>query len=347
MTLGSLFDGLGGWQLAATRSGIKPLWSSEIDKFCCQISKRHFPDTVQLGDINQIHDAPFVDIITAGSPCVDISVAGKRGGIHCERSGLFFKAVELVRRVNPKFFVWENVTGVFSSNGGADFKAVIETILQEQIPLPRYWSNAGLVDGRFCQIAWRTLDAQYWGCPQRRKRIFLVADFAGRRAAKILFERESLRGHSQTSKGSQQIAATRLGENSHCSIFDITHTHEVLRHIHGDIVNCLNARMGTGGNQVPVVVFGIGRDAFNQGKNAKFKPTIERDLQPPLTARGAGAVCFNNIIRRLTPVECERLMGLPDDWTAGVSDSQRYKMLGNGMAQPCADFILRRLHHDS
>lgn len=105
----------------------------------------------------------------------------------------------------------------------------------------------------------------------------------------------------------------------------------------------LNARMGTGGNQIPLFVFGIGRDAFNQGKNAKDKPTIERDLQPPLTARGAAAVA-TNVIRRLIPLECERLMGLPDYWTAGASDTQRYKAIGNGVAQPVVDWLLKRLH---
>ena len=303
MTLASLFDGIGVWQLAAARAGITPLWSSEIDYACCQITKRHFPNTIQLGDINLISDAPKVDIITAGSPCQNLSIAGRREGLHGEKSSLFFKAVELVRRLKPHFFIWENVTGVLTSNGRLDFKTVIEEILQEPVPLPRYFSNAGLVDGRLCQIAWRLLDAQYWGVPQRRKRIFLVADFATRRAAKILFEPTSLRRNSVQSKKSQCNLTSRI-------------------------------------------TFGIGRDAFNQGKNAKFKPSIEQDLQPPLTARGAAAVATEKIIRRLTPLECERLQGLPDDWTAGFSDTQRYKALGNSMALPCASFILNSLRKE-
>ena len=299
MTLGSICDGIGGWQLAAVRAGIKPVWSSEIDSFCCNVTRRHFPETVQLGDLNQITDAPKVDIITAGTPCQNLSIAGNRSGLNGEKSSLFFKAVELVRRVNPQFFIWENVTGAFSSNGGEDFKTVIETILGEHVPSPKRWLNAGVVDGSNVHICWRTLDAQYWGVPQRRKRIFLVADFTGRRAAKILFERKSLPGDSAPCTKSQRQTSARIA-------------------------------------------FGIGRDASNQGNNAKFKPSIERDLQPPLTARGAGAVA-TNFVRRLTPVECERLQGLPDDWTQGGSDAQRYKALGNGMAQPCADFILRKI----
>lgn len=300
MTLGSLFDGIGGWQLAAVRAGIKPVWSSEIDEFCCAVTRRHFPNTIQLGDINLIDSPPHVDIITASSPCQDLSIAGKRSGINAQRSGLFFKAVELVRRVNPQFFIWENVTGAFTSNKGNDFRAVLEEILQEPVPLPKHWSYAGLVDGRRCQISWRTLDAQFFGVPQRRRRIFLVADFATRRAAKLLFDRQgetkSFVGYSKT----QRQCSERIA-------------------------------------------YGISRDSFNKSRNAKFKPTVLRNLQPTLTAHGSSAVLFNDRLRRLTPLEEERLMGLPDDWTQGGSDTQRYKALGNGMAQPCPDFILHRL----
>lgn len=299
MTLGSLFDGIGTWQLAAVRNGITPLWSSEIEPFCLAVTRRHFPYTFQLGDINLIADAPHVDIITAGSPCQDLSIAGVQGGIHCERSGLFFKAVELVRRLNPQFFIWENVPNVLNLHGGSDFQTVLSEILGESIPLPRHFPNAGLVDGRHCQIAWRVLDAQHFGTPQRRRRIFLVADFTGRRAKQILFEPDRL---------------PRNPPPPSCARRDTP----------------------------PPVAFGIGRDAFNQGQNAKFKPTLEQNLQPSLTARGPGAVA-TDLVRRLTPVEEERLQGLPDDWTAGGSDSQRYKALGNALALPCAKFIFQRL----
>ena len=297
MTLGSLFDGIGTWQLAAVKAGIKPVWSSEIDNFCRTITRRHFPDTVQLGDINHIADAPYVDIITAGSPCQNLSIAGKREGIHGDKSRLFFKAVELVRRIDPHFFIWENVTGAINTT---DFHTVIEEILQEPVPFPRYFSYAGLVDGRFCQIAWRTLDSQFFGTPQRRRRIFLVADFRTRRAAEILFEHESdAKSVADTQKTQRQISDR--------------------------------------------ITFGIGRDAFNKSTNAKFKPTILPDLQPTLTARGAGAVAYNKIVRRLMHVECERLQGLPDNFTQGGSDTQRYKALGNALALPVADFILKRI----
>ena len=312
LTLGSLFDGVGGWQLAACRAGIKPLWSSEIDEFCMTVTHRHFPDTIQLGDINGIADAPHVDIITAGSPCQDLSIAGKRSGINGERSGLFFKAVELVRRIKPEFFIWENVPGVLSSNGRLDFKAVLEKILQEPVPLPKHWSNAGVVDGRICQIAWRVLDAQYHGVPQRRRRIFLIADFTARRAVQILFEPASVSRDPASRESSQQRTAARIGSRADCAVYD-NHGQDSRITRLGDVAPTVSAKYGTGGNNTPLVSIG-----FN-------------------------AWSSNPWVRRLTPLECERLQGLPDNWTIGGSDAKRYKALGNGMAQPCADFILRRI----
>lgn len=188
ITLGSLFDGIGGWQLAAVRNGVKPLWSSEIDPFPASVTKAHFPDTVQLGDVTKINGAeiPPVDIICAGSPCQDLSIAGKRAGLEGERSNLFYQAMRIVREMRektnglyPKFFVWENVLGAFTSNDRRDFQAVLEEIGQTDIPMPASgrWARAGMVRSPKFGIAWRVLDAQFWGVPQHRERIFLVAGF--------------------------------------------------------------------------------------------------------------------------------------------------------------------------
>ena len=188
ITLGSLFDGIGGWQLAAVRNGIKPLWSSEIEPFAKRVTAAHFPDTKQLGDINGINGAeiPPVDIICAGSPCQDLSIAGKRAGLEGKQSNLFYRAMQIVREMRdktngmyPRFFIWENVLGAFSSNERRDFRAVLEEIGQTDIPIPRSgrWARAGMVRGKECEIAWRTLDAQFWGVPQHRERIFLAASF--------------------------------------------------------------------------------------------------------------------------------------------------------------------------
>ena len=222
LTLGSLFDGLGGWQLAALRNGVRPVWSSEIEAFPMAITKKHFPNTLKLGDITKLDGAalPPVDIICAGSPCQDLSVAGKRKGLEGERSGLFRKAIDIVSRMReatngeyPKFFIWENVPGAFSSNKGADFQAVLEEIAKSEIPMPAggRWATAGMVRSRRCDVAWRVLDAQYWGVPQRRKRIFLIADFRNQqsRNTEVLFEPESV--PRNTESGGKEGQGTAAG----------------------------------------------------------------------------------------------------------------------------------------
>ena len=440
MTLGSLFDGIGGWLLAARYAGVTPVWASEIEPFPCSVTVRHFPDVKQLGDITQIDPdtLPPVDIICAGSPCQDLSIAGKRKGLDGERSGLFRTAVELVRRMRirtggryPRFFVWENVPGAFSSNKGADFRAVLEEIGQTEIPIPPNgkWANAGLAELPQCDIAWRVLDAQYWGLPQRRRRIFLVADFAARDrcAGEILFEPESVPGHPAEGEGAREgatrgaedctrtsgaltpwdvqsrriydengtmaalysgdgqgthngavfiraagfvgkaapsagnigyakeLAPTLLaGKEMHVAVYDMTHADEAMRPVKDGIVPTLNARMGTGGNQVPVVhaycrasggkhgggsenlVMCVGNGQVDQARLQKKVGALNcmHDQQ---------IILIEKAVRRLTPTECERLQGLPDGYTEGGSDTARYKTLGNGMAQPCADYVIRRI----
>ena len=213
MTLGSLFDGVGGFSFAAKHLGIKPVWSSEIVPSCISITKRHFPDIKHLGDITKINgtDVEPVDIVTFGSPCQDLSIAGKRVGLTGERSGLFLEAVRIIKEMRnktneryPAFVVWENVFGAFSSNEGEDFRIVLQEIAGisdagVSIPRSQRWLPAGAIMGNGWSLAWRTLDAQYWGVPQRRRRIFLVADFGGRCAGKILFKPESPAGNTAES----------------------------------------------------------------------------------------------------------------------------------------------------
>ena len=214
LTLGSLFDGIGGWLISAKHAGVKPLWASEIDDFPAAVTAHHFPEVKQLGDITKINGAEIepVDIICAGSPCTNLSVAGKREGLKGEQSGLFFRAIDVVRQMRistggryPRYFVWENVPGAFSSNGGMDFRAVLEEVSQTEIPIPanNKWAESGMVEWNGGSIAWRCLDAQYWGVPQRRKRIFLVADFASGSAGEILFERESSNWNFEKGNGTR------------------------------------------------------------------------------------------------------------------------------------------------
>ncbi len=173
-----------------------------------------------LGDITQINGAEIepVDIISAGSPCQDLSVAGKREGLSGARSGLFMEFIRIVREMRnatsnqyPRFIIWENVPGAFSSNKGQDFRTVLEEITEAEIPMPKSgrWARAGMVRGNGRSLAWRVLDAQYWGVPQRRKRIFLVADFAGQSAPEILFECEGVPGDiAESRKAWEEVAAS-------------------------------------------------------------------------------------------------------------------------------------------
>ena len=218
--MGSLFDGIGGFPLAAIHNGIVPVWASEIEAFPIEVTRLRFPDMVHVGDITKLDGAklPPVDIICGGSPCQDLSVAGNRAGLSGARSGLFMEQVRLVKEmrnaerlrnrtaldIRPRFMVWENVPGAFSSGTpkGEDFRIVLEEIVRIKVggvSVPRpdtgRWESAGrILLGTDFSLAWRCLDAQYWGVAQRRKRIFLVADFAGRTADKILFIPEGMFG---------------------------------------------------------------------------------------------------------------------------------------------------------
>lgn len=198
LTLGSLFDGSGGFPLGGLLAGIIPIWSSEIEPFPVMVTTTRFPNMKHYGDISTINGAEIepVDIITFGSPCQDMSVAGKRNGLDGSRSSLFYQAIRIIKEMRettngkyPRYIVWENVPGAFSSNKGEDFKAVLNEVCKikdEQVSVskPAKWENAGRIMGDGYSVAWRLLDAQYWGVPQRRQRIYLVADFDGGSAEK-------------------------------------------------------------------------------------------------------------------------------------------------------------------
>lgn len=211
MTLGSLFDGSGGFPLGAFLSGIEPLWASEVEPFPIRVTTKRLPSVKHYGDINKIDGAkvPPVDIITGGFCCQDLSVAGKRAGLHGERSGLFFQVIRIIREMlaatnneYPKFAVLENVPGMYSSNGGLDFQEVLNELIHIKdetlsVPLPEKgkWSTAGEIVGDGFSVGWRTLDAQFWGVAQRRRRCYIVVDFTGERAGEILFDETRLRGN--------------------------------------------------------------------------------------------------------------------------------------------------------
>ena len=561
LTLGSLFDGSGGFPLGGLLCGVTPVWASEIEPFPIRVTTKRLPFMKHYGDVSKLSGSELepVDIITFGSPCQDMSVAGKRSGLDGERSSLFYEAIRIVKEMRcatngryPRYIVWENVPGAFSSNKGEDFKAVLEAVCSVkdgEADIPRYekWPGAGEIVADHYSIAWRVLDAQYWGVPQRRKRIFLVADLAGTSAGQILFESEGLSGYSaagfrawqRTAGGAAPCAGAAGGvclndQGGSCMDISDEVTGTLRAETHGhppcvldaagfctehsahsrsigyeeersptlragvvpaavyenhsqdtrytgplDIAPTVSSTYGMGGNNQPFVVndedtpktlkirsgcegggkgaliqenksatlscnndqtvfvpkaygicsksshammsdnphsgiyeadtsrtldtgggnpgcnqggiaivesyaiqgsmigredkngpqgdgvnedvsftlntvdrhavyamttgsytqveeetaptlmardfkdpaavaYGIGRDAFNQGRNAKFTPAVEEELQPTLVAKGPGAVQNGYTVRRLTPTECARLQGFPDWWCAGL-----------------------------
>jgi DNA (cytosine-5)-methyltransferase 1 len=305
-TLGSLFDGSGGFPLGGLLCGIEPLWASEIEPFPIRVTTKRLPFMKHYGDVSCLDGSKIepVDIITFGSPCQDMSVAGKRDGLDGERSSLFYDAIRIVKEMRratdgkyPRYIVWENVPGAFSSNKGEDFRCVLESICRikdETLSVPKAdkWGQAGNVVGDDFSIAWRVLDAQYWGVPQRRKRIFLVADFAGRSAGEILFKSEGLSRYSKESfrswqrtadcfengirkTGTSSVILNDQGGNRMDITEDVTCTLRAEAHHppcvmdaavfdnHGrdtrftgpiDVAPTISATYGTGGNNQPFVV---------------------------------------------------------------------------------------------
>lgn len=412
-----------------------------------------------LGDITKIHGDKIepVDCITFGSPCQDLSIAGRRAGLAGERSGLFVEAVRIIKEMRsstnglyPTFAIWENVPGAFSSNGGEDFRAVLEELARVEQPdasIPRpprggRWSKAGAIAGNGWSLAWRQLDAQYWGktiydgrtgnvlsmgTPQRRKRIALVVDFGGQRAAEILFERTSLSRHPDPcipawEETTGAVGSRIAGNDRPVPVlndqgggvmgvsYNVTGTLRASEHGHQPIVlesnqvhatvsqtgicPTLPASMGLGGGYVPMVTerkifyargngdgrtcptitgdhenritdytaIAIERKTFNEQSFSHYK---ESDKCSTMKAKagniGNGSECLiaektiRWIVRRLTPVECERLQGFPDDytnignWTDSkgknhkYADSPRYKALGNSIALPQWLWLVQRM----
>ena len=355
LTMGSLFDGIGGFPLAAVRSGITPIWASEIEAFPIEVTKIRFPDMAHVGDITKLNGAelPPVDIICGGSPCQDLSVAGARAGLAGARSGLFMEQVRLVKEmrnadiqrgrtafdVRPRFMAWENVPGAFSSGApkGEDFRIVLEEIVRvkcDSVSVPRpdsgRWESAGAaILGKRCSVAWRVLDAQYWGVPQRRRRIFLVADFRGQRSAEILFKPRDMFPLPPpcTDYGLPAAGASRISLDKTRGKIPVIRPFQ-------------ERRM---------------RSAAKSGNQSAFLASFGRPDEPfpTLLAKAVNMISFwyegeekDGVLRNLTPVECERLMGLPEGWTAygnlgqPISDNARCKALGNAIALPCADYIM-------
>lgn len=300
-TLGSLFDGSGGFPLAGSLCGVEPRWASEVEPYPIAVTRERFPNMKHLGDISKINGAEIepVDIITFGSPCQDLSVAGKRAGLKHEangdeettRSGLFMEAVRIIKEMRratngkyPRFALWENVPGAFSSNNGEDFRVVCEELIKIVEPaafMPSVpqggWAYADSYIGDGWSLAYRVFDAQYWGVPQRRRRIHLIADFRGECAREVLFEREGLRGYFAEGRTPWQTTATDAED---CAGAD-----DRKRTDDAD----LNRGDGRGLDELTPILDSVGGQA-ERGWEGTVAPTLKATHYkcPPLIAQAAG-----------------------------------------------------------
>lgn len=460
LKIGSLFDGIGGFPQAAIKAGMIPVWASEIEEFPIAVTKLRIPDMKHLGDVTKINGAEIepVDVITFGSPCQDLSVAGKREGMaykcsDCEhkweysttygidtncpncgsenidltRSNLFTHATRIIREMRcatdgryPTYAVWENVPGAFSSNRGRNFRAVISELIGCEVPMPNsgQWANSGMVRGNGCSLAWRVFDAQYWGVPQRRRRIYVVVDFGEQSAPEILFEPEGMPGDTQESgaEGQGVAASVENGIADNAPMLDecipplqttsqmavafprvanpllakgnfsyrmdmdnvVVHpqingtlcasgagmsrpagmaseTDLVVAIQHSIIGRNDNAGPAGPGYREDNKMFTLDSrgaahavatvDCRNMNENHELSGTLQSKSTGGYSLNYQNPVRIGYAVRRLTPLECERLQGLPDGYTdiPGAKDTPRYKAIGNGLAQPCPDWILARL----
>lgn len=327
LTFGSLFSGIGGFDLGFEQAGMTCRWQCEIDTAASKVLSNHW-SIPNIGDVKHVGSSTTesVDLICGGFPCQDVSIAGRREGLAGVRSGLWFEFKRIIGETRPRWVVIENVPGLLSSNRGADFATIIQGL-----------ANSGY------GVGWRILDAQYFGVAQRRRRVFIVGSLGNGRAAEVLFEQESLRGNTQTRReGEEKPAYTLTASASKCGKGD-----------GGININLIPFCMATGQSNAEIVNDGSPSLTTNHEQpiiwvNHQQDHSIrvqDQCLSPTLTRfAGTGG---NNVplvgIRRLTPVECERLQGFPDGWTAGQSDSARYRQLGNAVAVPVARWIAERI----
>ena len=364
--LGSLFDGSGAFPFAASMCGLIPAWASEIEEFPIKLTSKRFPEMKHLGDIKEINGTQIepVDVISFGSPCQGLSIAGKMKGLKDERSGLFLEAIRVIKEMKndtgyPRFILWENVPGAFRSNNGADFQEVLSEITKicdGNVSVPespigadkkQKWPSAGLIMGDNFSIAWRVLDAQFWGVPQRRRRIFLVGDLGGHSAGKILFVREGL---------PRNFASVRREWEEYTSPFDYSasETGRPLIKIKSESVIDFGNSFGgcTVGKKAPTLTANMERESKNVPcvfdiSQRRDGIRINEGISQTITAfAGTGGnnvpvIESNARLRRLMPHECAKLQGMPSWWCADVkhADAAEYKMWGNGVALPCALYV--------
>lgn len=332
----SLFSGIEAASVAWASLGWNPVAFSEIEPFCCDLLAKRFPDVPNLGDVAGVDWTEYegsVDVVIGGSPCQAFSAAGRRLGLMDERGQLMLEFVRCVREVKPRWVIWENVPGVLSQNGGGAFGTLL-----------------GELEDCGYALAWRVLDAQFFGVPQRRRRVFLVGHPVPGCAAGVLFEPDCMRGDNPSSRDKrQELAAdaeSSIGKSNCLTPWD-TQNRRVYKPL--GAFPTLNARESSGQCSQAVCLASLPFDTTQitspqNGSNPQWG-----DPCHPLTASGhiPSVVCdgIKFIVRRLTPTECERLQGFPEGWTdlGGTPDAPRYKACGNSMAVPVINHIGRRI----
>ena len=411
----SLFSGIEATTLAFHSLNYEPVAFAEIEPFCCGLLAYRFPDIPNLGDVTRINEEKIrqlgrIDLVVFGSPCQDLSVAGLRKGLAGERSGLFRSAIRVIQLVRQhcgcRWVLWENVPGTFSSNKGADLSEVLQLFTGCSQPTPdKGWQTSGAAYGPECLAEWRVLDAQYFGVPQRRRRVFLVADFgdwSGRQP--VLFESEGMPGHFEKGRTQGQDIAGPLEARTNAGGFPGTDgacanhivcvpydmqaigkygsghkasalklrdwkdaTDLVVIPIHDQATRYAGKRaerqdgkgngLGVGQPGAPMNTLTSGDQhavCFQQNQRDELRLTGgDGQVTGSLTAqpgmKNNNFICDNRyVVRRLTPLECERLQGMPDNWTripwngkpAGQCPvTPRYKAIGNSMAVPCMHWL--------
>ena len=362
----SLFSGIEAASVAWEHLGWQCAGFSEIEKFPCAVLQHHFPDIPNLGDITKITEEQIkslgrIDLIVGGFPCQDVSVSGKRKGFkdengHLTRSGLFFTAMQIVewaRKHNGlRFVLFENVKGLFSSNKGADFATVVNEMVGGAFSAPKKWHTEGCAVGDRGFLEWCLLDAQWFGLAQRRPRVFALADFGDwSNRPPILLESKSMSGYTAPSRET-------LKDNSGSTADGVARCITTGEGFRYDWETCTlisspyvaSPNSNASGRNTPMV-FKQNDTALCFNVNAqpdemKFDP----DISSTLTTSQYAGVLKEGLVRRLTPLECERLQGFPDNWTAipfrgkAASGGPRYKALGNSMPVHVMRWIGERIN---
>ena len=365
----SLFSGIEAATVAWEPLGWECVAVADIEPFSCALLKHYYASVPNLGDVTtitkeQIEALGHIDIVIFGSPCQDLSTAGNRAGLAGARSGLFHSAMQIVRWSKARFALWENVMGAFSSNSRADFGAVVGEMAGTKFETPKKWHNSGIAIGPDAQVEWCVLDAAEFGLAQRRKRVFALRDTGDWQSRRpILIDQNCLQGNpaksSEPGKDTAGDPQGDAGSDSEPNGCFITTTEGTLG---CPTFTCAN--ISTVSNQTPLVVYPL-QDGYNHCVGDPGDPSytlscIDKhaiaftvndyggdagEVSPTLKVGTKVGVSTKMTVRRLTPLECERLQGFPDNYTAityrkkPAADSPRYRALGNSMAVPVIRWI--------